>query len=125
MDPNAAGLLGAAIGGGATLLAQFISGWHQRRVARDEWLRNKLAEIYEGALTTIGTHEYPTREKWLYLLLIHFPALDSDAGREFADLVRRGAVQKSDIVRLALSDARLGGKRLSAAGALQLVPRTE
>ena len=80
MDAATAGLIGAAIGGGVTLIANLISTWQQARsihhaklAAEEAWLREKLHEIYINCICFVGSHNYVERAKWCNLLLNFYP----------------------------------------------------
>jgi hypothetical protein len=77
MDATTAGLVGAAIGGGVTLIANLISTWQQMRLARqaklaaeEAWVREKLHEIYINCIVFVESQNYVERAKWLNSLLV-------------------------------------------------------
>lgn len=108
MDSGVAGLIGAAIGAGAVLIGQLLTLHHQRRLAQEEWTRNRLHEVYQGALAHLDDQ---ARDRWLDTLLMYFPQSAHVELDPLLDRMRRGAVRRHDIVRLALLDERLGSGR--------------
>jgi len=108
MDSGLAGLIGAVIGAGAVLIGQLLTLHHQRRLAQEEWTRTRLHEVYQGALAHLNGPDYQARDRWLDTLLMYFPQSAQDELDPLLDKMRRGAVRRDDIVRLALLDERLG-----------------
>lgn len=125
MDPGVSALVGAALGAGALLIAQLVSNAHQRSIAREDWLRGRLYEIYENVLTHLSGPDYNARDRWLDLLVIYFPSSAEPELATFMDKIRRGAVRRHDVVGLALSDKRLGKGRLPVSTAKLLAPPGE
>jgi hypothetical protein len=116
MDAGVAGLIGAGIGGGVTLLAQILLVWHQDRamrhskvVAEEAWVREKLHEIYVNCIAYIRTQSYAERDKWLNLLLVYHPERTSDDFSKFVEKKTKGALDIADIIELAQKDQRIQG----------------
>ncbi|STQ91664.1 hypothetical protein [Iodobacter fluviatilis] len=116
MDAATSGLIGAAIGGGVTLIANLISIWQQARSMRnaklaseEAWLREKLHEIYVNCIYFVGTSKYEERNKWINLLLIYHPERSQPTFSEFLDKHTKGALAIDDIIALAARDSRIQG----------------
>jgi len=116
MDAATAGLIGAAVGGGVTLIANLISTWQQTRsmhhtklAAEEAWLREKLHEIYINCIFFVGGQNYTERAKWINLLLIYYPNRLEPEFATFFDKFNRGALSVDDVVALASRDPRIQG----------------
>ena len=114
MDAGWAGLIGAGIGGGVTLLAQILAVWHQDKsmrhaklAAEEAWLRDKVHEIYVNCMVYVGSQDYREREKWLNLLLVYYPEPNESGFSQFLDKKNKGGVTLADIVEIASKDRRL------------------
>jgi hypothetical protein len=112
------GFLGVLLGSLISLLGTYLSHRYlirrqqelwmlQREAEYEDWLREKLYEIYINCLYFAGSAPTRERDKWYNLLLAYFPATeDHDA---FYNKIKQDQIEAIDIVNLASKDRRLKG----------------
>jgi tetratricopeptide (TPR) repeat protein len=135
LDPAFIGLLGVLLGGLLGLLTPLITAkideakWEREQASkRDEWLRNRLEEIYSNCIEklSISNDDDSKAQRWLRILLIYHQDRNSDDYYELYDQVMNldtGHQLKykfkelgSNIVEMAAVDPRLiGSGKKSAA----------
>lgn len=113
MDAGLSALLGALVGAAAVVAAQWLSFIHQRRLAREDWLRNRLHDVYAEAIRHTAGTNYAERDQSISLVILYFPPTQPKELASFLEKARTGAVRRHDILEIAARDTRLRGDGLA------------